>query len=294
MAILSMTGYGRGEAAKGGVEVVVELSSVNRKQFDLRLNLPRSLAALESQISKLAKARVSRGCVTGSIRVSVTGKARTGGIFVDMDAAKAGIKALRDAAGELGLEDDLTAATLMRLPDVVCFEDAAQDSQKVWPVLKQALQGALEQLVEMRTVEGAALEKDLAKRFAKLERRVGQIERLAPSVPRRYRRALVERLADAKLPVKLNEEQLAKEIAMFADRCSITEELVRLSSHFEQARQIMARKEPTGRAFDFLCQEFLREINTVGSKANDARLSKHVIAFKTELECVREQVQNIE
>lgn len=294
MAILSMTGYGRGEAAKGGVEVVVELSSVNRKQFDLRLNLPRSLAALESQISKLAKARVSRGCVTGSIRVSVTGKARTGGIFVDMDAAKAGIKALRDAAGELGLEDDLTAATLMRLPDVVCFEDAAQDSQKAWPVLKQALQGALEQLVEMRTVEGAALEKDLAKRFAKLERRVGQIERLAPSVPRRYRRALVERLADAKLPVKLNEEQLAKEIAMFADRCSITEELVRLSSHFEQARQIMARKEPTGRAFDFLCQEFLREINTVGSKANDARLSKHVIAFKTELECVREQVQNIE
>ncbi len=294
MAILSMTGYGRGEAAAGGVEVVVELSSVNRKQFDLRLNLPRTLAALESQISKLVKACVSRGCVTGSVRVLVTGKARSGGIFVDMDAAAAGIKALRDAAGKLGLEDDLTAAALMRLPDVVCFEDAAKDSQKVWPVLKRALQGALKQLVEMRTVEGAALEKDLTKRFAKLERRVGQIERLAPSVPRRYRRALIARLADAKLPVTLSEEQLAKEIAMFADRCSISEELVRLQSHFEQARQIMARKEPTGRAFDFLCQEFLREINTVGSKANDARLSRHVIAFKTELECVREQVQNIE
>jgi uncharacterized protein (TIGR00255 family) len=294
MAILSMTGYGRGEASAGGVEVVVELSSVNRKQFDLRLNLPRSLVALESQISKLVHGRVSRGCVTGSVRVSVTGKARSGGIFVDMDAAKAGVKALRDAAKTLGLSDDLTAGTLMRLPDVVCFEDATQDSQKVWPVLKRALQVAVKQLVAMRTAEGAALAKDLTKRLGKLERRVAQIEKLAPSVPCRYRRALVARLADAKLPVKLGEEQLAKEIAMFADRCSISEELVRLGSHFEQARQIMERKEPTGRAFDFLCQEFLREINTIGSKANDAQLSQHVIAFKTELECVREQVQNIE
>jgi len=289
-----MTGYGRGEATSGGVEVVVELSSVNRKQFDLRLNMPRSLAALDSQISKLVRAAVSRGCVTGSVRVTVTGKARSGGIRVDMDAATAGVKALRAAAAKLDLADDLKASTLMRLPDVVCFEDVGQDSQKVWPVLKRALREALKQLVAMRLTEGAALEKDLLKRLAKLERRVGQIQRLAPSVPRRYRAALMERLADAKLPVTLSEEQLAKEVAMFADRCSISEELVRLGSHFEQAQQIMERKEPTGRAFDFLCQEFLREINTIGSKANDARLSRHVIAFKTELECVREQVQNIE
>ncbi len=294
MAILSMTGYGRGEAAAGGVEVVVELSAVNRKQFDLRLNLPRALAALDSQISKVVHARVSRGCVTGSVCVSVTGKARSGGIRVDMDAATAGVKALRDAAGELGLTDDLSASDLMRLPDVVCFEDVGQDSNKVWPVLRRALRDALKQLVAMRTTEGTALAKDLTKRFAKLKRRVGQIQRLAPSVPVRYREALVARLAEAKLPVKLNEEHLAKEVAMFADRCSISEELVRLDSHFEQAGQIMERKEPTGRAFDFLCQEFLREINTIGSKANDARLSRHVIAFKTELECVREQVQNIE
>ncbi len=294
MAISSMTGYGRGEATSGGVEVVVELSSVNRKQFDLRLNMPRSLAALDSQISKLVRAAVSRGCVTGSVRVTVTGKARSGGIRVDMDAATAGVKALRAAAAKLDLADDLKASTLMRLPDVVCFEDVGQDSQKVWPVLKRALREALKQLVAMRLTEGAALEKDLLKRLAKLERRVGQIQRLAPSVPRRYRAALMERLADAKLPVTLSEEQLAKEVAMFADRCSISEELVRLGSHFEQAQQIMERKEPTGRAFDFLCQEFLREINTIGSKANDARLSRHVIAFKTELECVREQVQNIE
>lgn len=294
MAISSMTGYGRGETLSGGVSVVVELSSVNRKQFDLRLNIPRSLAALESQISKIVHGKVSRGCVTGSIRVAVAGETRSGGISVDMDAASAYVKALRDAGEKLGLVDDLSIATLARVPDMVRFEDAAQDSKTVWPILKSALQQALKQLVTMRNTEGASLCADLEKRFGKLEVRVGQVQRLAPSVPRRYRKALLERIAKVELPVTLSEEQLAKEVAMFADRCDVTEELVRLSSHFEQAQKLLQRKDPAGRAFDFLCQEFLREINTIGSKANDARLSKHVIAFKTELECIREQVQNIE
>lgn len=294
MSISSMTGYGRGETLSGGVSVVVELSSVNRKQFDLRLNIPRSLAALESQISKIVHGQVSRGCVTGSIRVAVDGKARSGGISVDMDAASAYVEALRDAGKTLGMVDDLSLAALARVPEVVRFEDAAQDSKKVWPALKSALQQALKQLVTMRKTEGAALAKDLEKRFAKLDVRVGQIKRLAPSVPRHYRKALLERIAKIDLSVTLSEEQLAKEVAMFADRCDVTEELVRLGSHFEQATKLLQRKDPAGRAFDFLCQEFLREVNTIGSKANDARLSKHVIAFKTELECIREQVQNIE
>ncbi|MBT3191781.1 MAG: YicC family protein [Verrucomicrobia bacterium] len=294
MAILSMTGYGGGEASAGGVTVTVELSSVNRKQFDMRVNLPRSLMALESQASKLVHERVSRGCVTGSVRVSVEGKARTGGIRVDMDAATAYVKALRGAGKHLGLADDLTLASLARLPDVVKSEDMAEDSQKVWPVLKRALQAALRQLVAMRAQEGAVLEKDLTRRFAKLEKRVTQIQKVAPSVPKHHREALLARIAKAELTVALSEDQLAKEVALFADRCDVTEELVRLGSHFAQVEKLMQSKAPSGRAFDFLCQEFLREINTIGSKANDARLSRHVIAFKTELECVREQIQNIE
>jgi uncharacterized protein (TIGR00255 family) len=294
MAISSMTGYGQGEASTAGVTVTVELSSVNRKQFDMRVNLPRSLMALESQTSKMVHAHVSRGCVTGAVRVAVAGKARSGGIQVDMDAATAYVKALRGAGEQLGLTDDLTIGTLARLPDVVRFEDVSENSQRVWPVLKRALQAALKQLVAMRAQEGAALEKDLTRRFAKLEGRVAQIERLAPSVPRRYRAALLARIKKADLSVGLSDEQLAKEVAMCADRCDVTEEIVRLGSHFAQVKKLMQSKTPSGRAFDFLCQEFLREINTIGSKANDARLSRHVIDFKTELECIREQIQNIE
>ena len=294
MAISSMTGYGRGEAASGGIMVVVELSSVNRKQFDMRVNLPRTLMALESQASKVVHTYVSRGCVSGGVRVSVEGKARSGGIQVDMDAATAYVKALRGAGKQLGLADDLTIGSLARVPDVVRFEDVSENSEKIWPVLKRALQAALEQLVAMRSREGRALAKDLTKRFTKLERRVGQIQRLAPSVPRRHRKALLERIEKANLSVGLSDEQLAKEVALFADRCDITEEIVRLGSHFGQVAKLMQSGEPSGRAFDFLCQEFLREINTIGSKANDSRLSQHVIAFKTELECVREQIQNIE
>jgi uncharacterized protein (TIGR00255 family) len=182
----------------------------------------------------------------------------------------------------------------MRLPDIIGFDDVSRDSEKVLPVLKKALQAALSQLAAMRAVEGAALEKDIRKRFDKLKKRVEQIEKLAPSVPKRYRKALLERIEKADLKVGLSEDQLAKEVAMFADRCDVSEELVRLGSHFSQVEKLMQSREPSGRAFDFLCQEFLREINTIGSKANDARLSRHVIAFKTELECVREQVQNVE
>ena len=294
MAISSMTGYGRGEATSGGVTVTVELSSVNRKQFDMRVNLPRSLMALESQVSKVVHASVSRGCVTGSVCISVESSTRSGGIQVDMAAASAYVKALRGAGKQLGLVDDLSIGSLARLPDVVQFENAGENSEKVWPVLKRALRSALVQLVEMRAQEGKSLEKDLAKRFAKLERRVGQIQRLAPSVPRRYRKALLARIEKANLSVGLSDEQLAKEVAMFADRCDVTEEIVRLGSHFEQVQKLMQSESPSGRAFDFLCQEFLREINTIGSKANDSRLSQHVIAFKTELECIREQIQNVE
>jgi len=294
MAVLSMTGYGRGEASAKGIMVEVELSSVNRKQFDLRVNLPRSLVALDSQVSKIVRAKISRGSINGRVGISVTGKARSGGIKVDMEMAGAYVKTLRDAGEKLGLRDDLSIGSLMRLPDIVGFEDVSRDSQKVWPVLKKAVQEALKNLVEMRAVEGDSLEKDITKRFAKLENRVALIAKIAPTVPKRHRKALLERIEKMNLSVNVSEEQLAKEVAIFADRCDVSEELTRLASHFGQVKKLIQSKEPSGRAFDFLCQEFLREINTIGSKANDARLSKHVIAFKTDLECIREQVQNVE
>jgi uncharacterized protein (TIGR00255 family) len=294
MSLMSMTGYGRGESEGQGVKVEVELSSVNRKQFDLRLSLPRSLMALESQISKIVHAKVSRGCVTGNVRVTTLGNARSRGIRVNEQTAAKIVKELRAVGSKLKLADNIGVGDLARLPEVICYEDVSEDSSKVWPVLKRALNDAVEALVAMRSAEGERLARDLNSRFALLRKRVEQIAKIAPAVPNRYRKALIKRIEEAELPVSINEDQIVKEVALFADRCSISEEVVRLKSHFEQSDQLLQSKQPTGRAFDFLCQELLREINTIGSKANDARLSKHVIAFKTELECIREQVQNIE
>jgi uncharacterized protein (TIGR00255 family) len=293
MAVISMTGYGRGEAAGNGIVVEVELSSVNRKQFDLRLNLPRALVASEPQVSKLVRARVSRGAVNGIVRVERDAGA-SGGVRVDMDRAEAYVKSLRNAGITLELDDDLSLSQLLRLPDVVVYDDALHSSEGLLPLLKKAVKQALGELVAMRSEEGKALDADIRRRLAKLEKVVGQIEKLAPSVPRRHRKALLGRLESAGLPVDLSDERIAKEIALFADRSDITEEITRLRSHFGQAEKLLGSREPTGRALDFLCQEFLREINTIGSKANDARLAKHVINFKSELERVREQVQNVE
>jgi len=292
--MLSMTGYGRGEVTTGGITVTVELSSVNRKQFDLRLNMPRSLAALEAEITKQVRRSVTRGSINCKITVAATGNACSGSVEVDMAAAKAAIDALRSCGRQLQLEDDLSLGVLLKIPDVVVFRDAAEDTGKVLPVLKRALKPALENLVAMRSTEGEALCEDLTKRFKRLEKTVAGISKRAPGVTAKYRENLRERLVNAGLEIDCDDERLAKEIALFADRCDISEEIVRLGSHFEQAWKLMRSSKPVGRALDFLCQEFLREINTIGSKANDSELSRLVIEFKTELETVREQVQNIE
>jgi uncharacterized protein (TIGR00255 family) len=292
MAVASMTGYGRGAAEGSGITVEVELSSVNRKQLDLRLTLPRGLAALEARVSKLVRSSISRGSISGVVRIGVSAAGGRGAVKVDMDLARAYVDALRKAGDELQLSDDLSMGLLTRLPDVVCAADAMPDSDKIWPLINRALKAALKALVEMRVSEGEALERDIRRRLSKLEKRMGQIAKLAPGVPRRYRKLLADRIEAA--GIELSDDALAREVALFADRCDVSEELTRLQSHFAQADKLLNSSQPMGRAFDFLCQEFLREINTIGSKANDSRISHHVIAFKTELECVREQVQNIE
>jgi len=294
MAMNSMTGFGRGEAAAGGVQVTVELSSVNRKQLDLRLNIPRPLAALESRVQKMIGASVSRGGVTATVTVVWTDAAKRGAVTLDMERAAGYIEALRAAGKALNLGGDIGIETLLRLPDVIVCNDVTQDGERVWPALQKALRVALDQLQEMRRAEGLALAADIRKRFGQLGKRAGQVAKLAPAVVKNHRKALGERIAAMKLEEGPAPEQIAREVAMFADRCDISEELVRLNSHFDQVGTLMERSDPAGRAFDFLCQEILREINTIGSKANDARLTAHVIEMKAGLECIREQVQNIE
>jgi uncharacterized protein (TIGR00255 family) len=294
MGLSSMTGFGRGEASARGIKVEVELSSVNRKQFDVRVSLAKALFALEAQVYEMIHKALARGSVTGAIRVGVSETARRRCVHVDVETARAYVRGLRGAARRLGLPDDLSAQSLIHLPEVVQYESLPEGPSKVWPLVERAVAQAIAQLLGMRRQEGMAIQKDLTERLGRLDWRLAQVRKLAPDVPREYRRGLLDRLKSAKVEADDQDQRLVRELALFADRCDISEEIVRLDSHLRQARKMIHGEGPAGRALDFLCQEMFREINTVASKANHAKISLHVVQFKTELEAIREQVQNVE
>jgi len=294
MALRSMTGYGRAEARSEEAVVVVELSSVNRKQFDAQIGLPRALATLESRILEQVRKSIARGRVNCAIIVRTAGTSRRGKMTVNTKRAKAYLATLRKAARELRLEDDLSAKLLLDLPGVVSYEDIEADCDQIWPPCRRALRAALAQLVKARATEGKALQRDLQTRTRRLGRTLQRIQQRAPKVAEKHRRTLQARIENAGLALDMDDERLVKEVAMFAERADVSEEMTRLDSHLDQTATLLKSDKSVGRELDFLCQEMLREINTIGSKANDAGLQKHVIAFKSELERTREQVQNVE
>ena len=221
--------------------------------------------------------------------------ARASGVRVDEARARAHVVAVRAAAKKLGLPDDLKASMLLGLPEVVVSEYRAADFEALWPVVDEALEAALAGLQAMRKKEGTALGRDLRARVKQLAALSGEIGQRAPGVLATYRENLLKRLAEA-LPGTdwAGDERLLKEMALFADRSDITEERVRLESHLKQVDDLLKKGGVVGRTLDFLVQEMGREINTIGSKANDGEITRRVIAFKTELERIREQVQNVE
>ena len=292
MSTISMTGFGRGEASDGRIAVVAELSTVNRKQFDSHLSLPKELAALESRIETLLRQFIRRGQIKGT--VSVAFAKATGGLTVNLDLAKAQVAAIRAAAEKLGLRDDLSARDLFQLPDVLVFNAPEADAEVLWPVVSKAVEAAAKQLVAMRVREGKALAKDVSARFATLRKLRADLVKRAKLSPAEYRDKLAERLKKLADGVPADPDLLARELVSFADRTDVTEELTRLGSHLDQAARLMKGDEPAGRSLDFLCQEILREINTTGSKCSDAEIARTVVEFKSVLETIREQVQNFE
>lgn len=295
MSLMSMTGRGTGTAAGRCARVEVELSSVNRKQLDVDVGLPRFLASFESRIQEKIQRVVSRGRVTGEIRVTWAEAAQASAARVDMGLARANVSAVRAAAKKLGVPDDLKASLLLSLPGVLTFEHGKKDLAALWPVVEKALDAALAKLQAMRRREGAALGRDLRARLETLGTLAGEIGARAPAVAETYRVNLLKRIGAA-LPGSdlAADERVLKEIALFADKTDITEERVRLDSHRAQADGLMKTGGVIGRTLDFLVQEMGREINTIGSKANDGEITRRVIAGKAELERFREQVQNIE
>ena len=285
-----MTGYGWGEGAEGGFKVTVELSSVNRKQSEISVVLPRELEVLEAQIRDGINRRVARGRLTARVALHTTEGKNAARAHINRELAHAYARELNRLAKELNLAGAVTLDVLMRAPGVVQSNEEMADAEDFWPGVEKALNQALEMLVKMREREGEHLQKDLCNRIAIMRKSVARVQKQAPAVQKRYREQLIERIKNAGLAeVSLDEDRLLKEVVYFADRSDISEELTRMQSHFQQYDDCLRSKEPVGRMLDFLAQEMNREINTIGSKANDSVISREVVVLKTELEKFREQ-----
>jgi len=289
-----MTGYGRGECSQRGFKVTVEVSSVNRKQTEIAVNLPRVLEVLEAQLRDEINRRVARGRLT--VRVSVhaaTGAA--GKTLINAALARTYAKELRALAKSLHLAEVVTLDLLTRAPGVMQPAEEITPAEELWPAISKALQTALDVLLKMREREGAWLARDLVARAGRLRAGVRRVRGLAPRAAEQYRTQLLARIQAAGLATPaVEDERLLKEIFYFADRSDISEELTRLESHFQQFDDCVKSKEPVGRTLDFLAQEMNREVNTLGAKANDSAISREVVFLKAELEKFREQVQNLE
>ena len=292
MAVKSMTGFGEGSARANGVSVAVELSSVNRKQLEVTLRLPPQFVKMEMRLQKIVQAHLSRGRVSGTVQIEAPAGEHS--VQLNHPRAEAVIEELRASAKKLNLADDLSASLLLRVPGLLDVQTTELDLEEVFPLLEKALQSALKKLMAMRAREGRALGDDLSARLNALEGMLKEINVLAPSVVSARREKMFQGLEKLGVENLSSDERVLKEIALFGEKSDITEEIIRLESHLKQFRSRLRSAEPVGRELDFLVQEFLREVNTIGSKANDLKITEQVVAFKTELERIREQIQNVE
>jgi len=289
----SMTGFGRGSATSETWHAAVEINSVNRKQAEVVVQAPRELAELDGRIRKTVLGVVSRGRIQVSINLE-RGQGALTTIRVDKMLAQAFHHAFVELGQAVGQEVLPSAADYLRQPGILDTGSGEIDAGDAWKTIEPALNEALASLAAMRETEGSHLKEDLLGRLDILAALVAKITAEAPARPIRQRELLAKRLRDAGLDLDPADERVVRELALFADRCDVSEELTRLDSHFTKFREYLDAAEPPGRALDFLCQELFREFNTIGSKANDAGIAQTIVEAKTELEKIREQVQNVE
>ena len=289
----SMTGYGRGQSVRNGSKFTVELNSVNRKQSDVVVTLPRELAELEPRVRDVINAEVTRGRLNVVIACHHSASANSAP-SLDTALARSYYSAMLDLKKELGASGEVGIETILRAPGVMRTADAAPEPEDAWPQVEAALNGALGDLVKMREREGKNLARDLIKRLKTVRAAVREIRKLQPTVLQRYRQTLHDRVQRAGVDLPLDDDRLVKEIIFFADKSDITEELTRLDSHFAQFAHHLRKDEAVGRTLEFMSQEIGREFNTLGAKANDVQISQLVVACKSEMEKIREQIQNIE
>ena len=291
--VKSMTGFGRGGYAQDGKEFTVEIKTVNHRYSDVSIKMPRQIGFLEDKVRELVGRAISRGKIDVFITYyNYSDDAKY--VTFDEALAKTYISAVEALRDKFGLRDDISVSLISKYPDVLKVEQNEEDEEILWSMLKIAAENALASLIAMRENEGEGLKNVLLDRAVYIEGMIEEISKRAPEVPKEYKLKLETRLKDLLEQQTVDENRLAMEIALFADRCSIDEELVRLASHIGQMREALSMNQPIGRKLDFLVQEMNREINTIGSKANDLAITKSVVEIKSEIEKIREQIQNIE
>jgi len=289
----SMTGFGTGEAITAAGRYAVEVRSVNHRFCEILVRLPRDLAPLEDRVKAILQGRVLRGRVDIAIIREEQGK-RTRTVKADLELATAYASALHDLKQALSISGPLELSTLVSLPDLIRIEEQKEDLETLWPAVAAGVSVAVDRLVAMRETEGSRLAADLGRRIERLGEHIVAIEERAPAVVQEYHTRLARRLQELTSGIAVDPGRLATEIAMFADRTDITEEITRFRSHLTQFQGTLGADGAVGRTLEFIVQELGREANTIGSKANDLAITRLVIAMKGELENLREQIQNVE
>lgn len=292
--IKSMTGFGRGEACSDYGKVTVELKSVNHRYLDLNMKLPRGMSAFEQDIRTLLKQQISRGKVDMYVTFAFQEGSAEEALVYHEEVAKAYVYYGQKISEQFGLKNDLSAATLMRYPDVCVTGQREMDGEQMMPLLQDALHQALAQFVETRTKEGHALAEDLLAKLDYMEALAKKLEARYPQVLTDYRKRLLTKVQELLASSTMDEARVVTEVVIYADKTCIDEEIVRLHSHIGQMREILKSQSGVGRKLDFIAQEMNREANTMLSKTNDLEMTDLAIDLKTEIEKVREQIQNLE
>ncbi len=290
--IKSMTGFGRGEFSQGTSTFSVDVRSVNHRYSDISVRMPRAMSILEEKVREFVNEKISRGKVDVYINYNTFGQ--NSQVKLDTNLAKAYVDSLNTLKEMFGIRDDISLSLLTRFPDIMALETVEMNMDELWLILKEALKIALDALVEMRQREGERLKNDLLEKLVNVKDFVGNIKEKSYSIVDEYKNKLYDRIKELTKDIPIDENRLLTEVAVFADKSGIDEEIVRLESHMEELRKALNFKGSVGKKLDFIIQEMNREVNTIGSKITDLGILNNVISIKTEIEKIREQVQNIE
>ena len=292
--ISSMTGYGRGQCTSDGMDVTVEIKSVNHRYYEFSARTPRNYLFLEEKLKSFFAQGISRGKVECFVQITTLDDENIN-VSANIPLAKSYLAALREISENLGVSAEVSANALARYNDVLEIKKAEVDEEKVWNTVKTAAEDALKGMIAMRQAEGEKLKNDVLSRLDFISEKVSMIEERSPETVKEYSQKLLTRMREALGDnIHIDEQRILTEAAIYADKVAVAEETVRLSSHMSQLKLFLVSDEAIGRKMDFLVQEMNREANTIGSKAQDVEIARAVLDIKAEIEKIREQIQNIE